>query len=222
MMKKVINAYHFLQKNGLRDSAMELFYRRQDNYYEKHFNVSTMNEVDDANPNLENPEAHPYGAIHWSQLLTIFNMIPLDKKKTTLIDYGCGKGRAIIAAASNEYKRIIGVELSSTIEDAEKNFSNMKNRRTQNVALERCDAQLYKIPDEVNLIYFCNPFKGSILENVTHNIEMSLKNHPRKMYIIYLNNNYFDEIITGQKWIKKYYQNEFIPYIACGLYETFI
>jgi SAM-dependent methyltransferase len=220
MMKKVKNAYHFLQKNGLKDSAMELFYRRQDNYYEKHFNVSTMNQVDDDNPHLINPEAHEYGSLHYSHLLKIFDVIPLDKKETTLIDYGCGKGRALIAAASYEYKRIIGVELSDTIATAEKNFRNMKNRLTIRVDLEKCDAQTYQIPDDTNLIYFCNPFSGSILENVTRNIENSFKRTPRKMYIIYFNNNHFDDIVRDQKWLKKYFQGEFVPYFACGLYET--
>jgi SAM-dependent methyltransferase len=219
-MSKLINAISFLRKNGMAYSVKEFYYRLADYYTEKNLNVNTFTRESDDNPGIINPEAHEYGSVHYAHLSTVFNMIPFNKNETTLIDYGCGKGRALIAAAAFSYKKIIGVEISETIRYAEENFRRIKTRNTHNVVLEQCDAQTYEIPEEVNLIYFCNPFSGKILENVVDKIKESYLKNPRKMYIIYFNNNHFDEIVKDQTWITKYYERGFIPYFVCGFYET--
>ena len=48
---------------------------------------------------------------------------------------------------------------------------------------------------KVNLIHFYNPFTGSILEMVrkTHS---SYVENPRKIFIIYFNNDHFDKILV--------------------------
>ena len=96
----------------------------------------------------------------------------------------------------------------------------MKHRKTRDVLLEQCDAQNFKIPSSVNIIYFYNPFVGLSLEKVIENIHLSYKNSPRKIYIIFFNNDEFEKIIIGQKWITKTYQSQPHPDISCGLYET--
>jgi hypothetical protein len=76
------------------------------------------------------------------------------------------------------------------------------------------------VPDEVNIIYFYNPFRGSILENVIRNIYSSYKNTPRKIYIIFFNNDHFDNVLAHQDWLTKTDQLELHFNISCGLYET--
>lgn len=218
-MKKIINAFEFIHKHGMLGFTKEWYYRVFNSYYEKHFDVNTKGWVWRAEPGIR----VNYESVHYRRTINILNKVPVNKNESTLLDYGCGKGRVIIAAASYQYKKIIGVELSSLINIAENNIDKMKHRKTKNIVLKKCDAQDYKVPSDVNIIYFFNPFKGGVLENVIRNIYSSYKETPRKIYIIYFNNVQFDKIISHQDWLTKIYQVEShlaFPVLACGLYET--
>ncbi len=72
----------------------------------------------------------------------------------------------------------------------------------------------------VNIIYFYNPFVGLTLERVVDNIHLSYKKAPRKIYIIFFNNDEFEKIIINQKWIIQIHQSQPHPDISCGVYET--
>jgi SAM-dependent methyltransferase len=146
--------------------------------------------------------------------------LPVDKKKSTLLDYGCGKGRAIITAAAFPFNKVIGVEISYLIDVAKKNIDKEKHRKTNNIELIHCDAMDYIIPADVNIFYFYNPFRGAILEKVTRNIYSSFKDTPRKIFIIFFNNDHFDKVIAHQDWLTKIDQLEFYFNYSCGLYET--
>lgn len=144
--------------------------------------------------------------------------MPVDKNNSTLLDYGCGKGRPIIAAAAYEYKMIIGVELSSLAGAAKNNIEKMRHRKTNHIEVKQCDAQAFSVPSDVNIIYFFNPFMGSILENVIRNIHASYKDNPRKIYVIYFNNEHFDrDIVPRHDWLTKINQSEVFNEISCGL-----
>jgi SAM-dependent methyltransferase len=223
-MKKIINALEFIHKHGMLGFAKECYYRLfniLNCYYENHFDVNTKGWVSTAELGIHNDESVHYESVHYRRTINILNKVPVNKNESTLLDYGCGKGRVIIAAASYQYKKIIGVELSSLIKIAENNIDKMKHRKTKNIVLKKCDAQDYKVPSDVNIIYFYNPFIGSVLENVIRNIYSSYKETPRKIYIVYFNNVHFDKIISHQDWLTKIYQVE--PHPVCppyGLYET--
>ena len=45
----------------------------------------------------------------------------------------------------------------------------------------------YLIPDNAQVFYFFNPFGEEVLQKVIDNIKESVKQHPRKVYCIYLN-----------------------------------
>lgn len=98
--------------------------------------------------------------------------------------------------------RIVGVELSKALLDtAVANVQRMKHRKAHEVDLRLGDAAKFKLPDDVNVVYFFNPFAGDSY------IRLST---PRKIYVIYFNNDHFDKIVGGQLWIKKYVRRNFI------------
>jgi SAM-dependent methyltransferase len=220
LIKKTRYLIEFLRKNGLGGFAKELYYRFFDNYYEKYFGVSTKGFVSIENLGINNPESVDYSPVHYRHIFNMLNKIGIDKSNSTLLEYGCGKGRALITAAAFQYKKIIGVEVSYLVDDAKSNLSKAKHRKTKNIEVNHCDAKDYIVPEEVNVIYFYNPFRGSILENVTKNIFYSFKDSPRKIYIIFFNNEHFDEVIADQDWLNKIDQLNFHFNISCGLYET--
>ncbi len=206
--------------NGLCCFTRECYYRAIDSCYETYFHVDTKGLISKKDLGIYHHESVEYSSVPYRHIISMLNMLPVDKTTSTLLDYGCGKGRVMISAAAYQYRMILGVELADIIDIAKSNIDRMKHRKTENVVFERCDAKDFEVPSDVNIFYFFNPFIGSLLEDVTRNIHSSYEKYPRKIYIIYFNNNHFDKVVSHQDWLKKIYQTKFHLNISCGLYET--
>ncbi len=219
-MKKIKRVLDYIYKYGIISLIKGYYYQLITNYNEKKFQVETKGWISTKQLGIHHPESVEYSSVYYSHLYEMFNKLPVDKSNSTLLDYGCGKGRVIVLAASYQYKKIIGIELSNLIDIAKNNISKMKHRKTANIELKQCNAEDFNVPSDVNIIFFFNPFTGSTLKNVTKNIHSSYKLNPRKLYIIYFNNDHFEKIIKHQDWLTKVDQVEFHYKIQCGLYET--
>lgn len=217
---KIINILKFIYKNGIHGFIREFYYRLIDNYYEKYFDVHTKGFISSEDLGYNHESIH-YSPSPYRHIFAMLNNLAGDKNNSILLDYGCGKGRVLIAAASYQFKKIIGVERSNLINLAKNNIDKMKHRNTINVELKHCDAIEFNVPSDVDIIYFFNPFRGSVLKNVIRNIHSSFKDTPRKIYIIYFNNDHFDHIINHQDWLTKIDQSEELHlHVSYGLYET--
>lgn len=114
----------------------------------------------------------------------------LDFKNYVFVDFGSGKGRILLEAASYPFKAIIGVEFSPTLHDqARLAVDRWTSRRhgQSPIHLECCDAATFEIPKEDLVLYFYNPFGAPVMEAVIRNIERSLQMFDRDVYILYLN-----------------------------------
>lgn len=106
---------------------------------------------------------------------------------THLLDVGSGKGRVLCVAALSGFKDVTGLELSAKFcKEAEKNLIQFNKRCNFNWRLINNDAFYFEIPDKTDCICIFNPFDEFILEGVINNISISLENHPRELYIIYI------------------------------------
>lgn len=220
-MNKIIYILKFIRKYGIHVFVRKCYFLLIDNYYEKYFNVNTKGMISIEDLGITNNEAKDYQTLHYKHIFNVLNKLPVDKNNRILLDYGCGKGRVIIATAAYEFKKIIGIEISSIVDIAKNNIDKMKHRKTNNIELKQCDAQHFSVPSDVNIIYFFNPFMGSVLENVIRNIHSSYIDTQRKIYIIYFNNDHFDrDIIPHHDWLTKTDQSEVFNNISLGLYET--
>ncbi|HVW70116.1 MAG TPA: class I SAM-dependent methyltransferase [Steroidobacteraceae bacterium] len=87
----------------------------------------------------------------------------------TFVDIGCGKGRAcFFAAASGQYDRVVGVELSeSLVVSAQRNLARFRSPCP--VEFLGADATRYRIPTEQSLVFLNNPFDASILRQFLDN-----------------------------------------------------
>ncbi len=103
----------------------------------------------------------------------------------SIIDFGCGKGGAVLYMNKFPFKKIVGVEYSKSIFDQAKR--NINKCKRSNITIVNKDAQEYKDIDNFNYIYFYNPFGKSVFINVLENIEHSIKQNPRSIKIIYKN-----------------------------------
>jgi 16S rRNA G966 N2-methylase RsmD len=107
-----------------------------------------------------------------------------DFSDSFLLDYGCGKGRAIIYAHKFGFKEIIGVEFVNELCVIAKN--NIKKLMLQNIKIFEEDATVFKIPKNINVFYLANPFVGDIMQKVIKNIDSHRELLNKKILIIYI------------------------------------
>lgn len=102
---------------------------------------------------------------------------------------GSGKGRALCVAAHYGFKKVTGLDFSPKLCAAAK--KNLEKTRsivpTFNYAIINNDAFYFEIPEDVDCIFFFNPFDEIIMSAVVNNIFDSLEINPRKLTIVYAN-----------------------------------
>jgi 16S rRNA G966 N2-methylase RsmD len=112
-------------------------------------------------------------------------IVSKDIKKEVFLDYGSGKGGAIIHARYAGFKKSIGIEFAKELHD--KAVSNIKKLGLNNVESYYQDATEYLPPLDVSLIYLFNPFDEVVMEKVSKNILSQKDKYQNEVYIVYGN-----------------------------------
>jgi tRNA A58 N-methylase Trm61 len=143
----------------------------------------------------------------------------LDIQSTdAILDYGSGKGLAMVTMSQFNFSLIAGVELSEPlIEICRKNFSKLGIKNTE---VFHYNAMEFKELDRFTHFYLFNPFPEAVLQEVLQNIQASYQKKPRKITFIYYcprlrdivnSHPFFEEIkeVKGKKWDAVIFSNEF-------------
>ena len=118
----------------------------------------------------------------------MMRFLPMDLHDYTFIDFGAGKGRTLLLAGRNGFRKIIGVEFAGElVACAEVNIARYKNakQKCHDVQIIEADAVELALPDGPLVIYFYNPFTREVFNSVMRNIVRSLKRERRDCYIVY-------------------------------------
>jgi len=226
VLQKFHNALRFIQKHGTSQFVRELHYRASNHYYEWRLGVDTLGYIEAGDLGYTSRELHDYAAVGYRTLYSILETVPIAKSASTFLDYGVGKGRVVVVAATFPFRRVIGIELSALLLEAAKdNVKKMRHRRAVAVDLYQADAAQYVVPGDVNIIHFFNPFRGEVLQDAVNHIRQSWEQYPRDIYILYMNNEHFEAVIANQDWLRRIYQADFYFGLAkavysCGVYVT--
>lgn len=183
--------------------ARKVFDRVDDLAHDRWHGVDTGGYASTADLGTDARESVHYATMPWRRVRSALARVPLDERERVLLDYGCGRGRVLVAAAARPYRRVIGVELSRLADDAHANLAAMRGRRTQDVRVERGDAGAFVVPDDVNLVYFYNPFRGTVLDRVIAQLHASLQRAPRTLYVVYFNHDHFDRQLGDASWLRR-------------------
>jgi 16S rRNA G966 N2-methylase RsmD len=207
----------------MKDLVREFLYQVFDNYQEKRLGVETAEIARLKNLGINRMDSHDYLPIAYYAIYSILRKIPLPKWKGVFLDYGAGKGRAVVAAAQFPFKKVIGVEISKELTNMAKlNIAKLKHKKTKCIEVHSINAADFVVPEEVNIIYFYNPFKDKVLQKTVNNIHFSFNRYPRKIFIVFFKDALFEKIVENEDWIEKKYQKEYYPYMECGVYETLV
>jgi SAM-dependent methyltransferase len=112
-----------------------------------------------------------------------------DFSQFTFIDIGSGKGRALLLASEYGFRRIIGIELLPELHRiARENVRTLQRRSTQSEIELLCgDATTFSFPVEPAVVFLFNPLPEAALRTLLENLEISLHQHPRQIYVAYAN-----------------------------------
>jgi len=131
-----------------------------------------------------------------------------------IIDFGCGKGGALITMKQFPFSRITGCDISpGLLRVAE---TNMDKMRISSVRLICCDARQFTDLDEYDYFYFFNPFPREVFESVMVNIGVSLARKPREATIIYRIPSFHDIVVASglfEKVADLFYGGDYPYYI---------
>ena len=222
MMKTFQYIYYFFRSLYYRGIVNTFKLLTYEGKYEKQLGINTHSIVNLSNLTLagkSSDQNHHYQGASYFILFSIFNRLPLETKKFPLIDYGCGKGRALFVAEQCGFTKLIGVDIAKElIDDANANKLVYKQKNAQSeITFLFNDATKYQIPNDACVFYFFNPFGEEIMQNVITNIKESLKQNPRKIYCIYLNPKY--KTVFEENGFKVFYTEKNKRYLEGIIYS---
>ncbi len=125
--------------------------------------------------------------------------LPLDFREFTFIDVGSGKGRTLLMASEYPFQKIVGVELIEELHRAAvENILEYRSPTQQCSKMEpvRADASDFVFPDTPLVLYLFNPLPEPGLRRLIRNLEQSLEQTPRTIWIVY-HNPAMDSILTA-------------------------
>lgn len=116
--------------------------------------------------------------------------LPIDFRQFTFVDLGSGKGRTLLMASDYPFARILGAELFPQLHRvAEKNIRDYRSdsQKCFSIGSVIANAKDFVFPIEPLVVYLFNPFAETVLERVIANLEKSIHEHPRPVYLVYHN-----------------------------------
>jgi SAM-dependent methyltransferase len=121
------------------------------------------------------------------------------------IDLGSGKGRTLLMASDYPFCRVVGVELLPALNlIAQENLNKYRSDAQKCFAIEStcADAAGFDFPGEPIVLFLFNPFPESGLRRVIANLEQSLREYPRKVYVLY-HNPLLEHVLSASAILKR-------------------
>jgi SAM-dependent methyltransferase len=116
----------------------------------------------------------------------------IDQARTTFLDLGCGRGRAVLLAAQAGFARSIGVDLDPQLcAQAQDNVRRSRLSRAGlrspagRIEIRVGDAAEADLPLEDLLVFLFNPFGAETLQRVLDRLCASQRSHPRRITVCY-------------------------------------
>ncbi len=134
----------------------------------------------------------------------------VDYQRFSFVDVGSGKGRALLLASDYPFHEIIGVELSPELDRvARANIARYTGPRPRPPVISiQGDAAEFLWPTGPLVVYMWNAFTGPVMDQVFRNLEASLAQLPRELYLVYIHPE-LESMLAGLPWLVRLWQDEF-------------
>jgi hypothetical protein len=146
-----------------------------------------LSDLDIASPNWI--DGIDYAAIDPERFRRVLSGLDIAFEEFTFIDFGSGKGRALLLASEFPFRRILGLEFSAELHQAaEENIRryNSSTQKCHDIQSLNVDFADYALPPEAAVLFFFHPCRSRVLSTVMAGIGLSLLSCPRPLYIAYV------------------------------------
>lgn len=167
--------------------------------WEKVRGVDFMQSVSVEGLGLPADRAHHYSSSANRYLDRVLASLAI-RSSDSIVDFGCGKGAALVRLAKFPFDTVEGVELSGELAGIARN--NMARLRLHHVVIHQADAAAFTELDRFRFFYFFNPFPCGVMKEVMENIRASLIRCPREATIIYRNPKCHEEVLASDLFRK--------------------
>ena len=199
---------------GVLAAAAERRNAFEERLFDRRFGIETRGIIEDlsahgaAGPNLEH--AVRYEPIQLPVYRRIERALPVAARDYDFVDYGCGKGRALILAAESGFRRMIGVEFAPRLLSvAERNIAAYRARRPHGGAFEvvSIDATEYEPPSNPAVLFFYNPFDAPVMARVLERLDRAWQRHRADWLLVYRNARH-EALFEQRAWLAPVAEDE--------------
>lgn len=189
-MTIIVRAINSLLGHGVKRSAQSLLCLHNDWFFDKKFNTDTMKKTAQSELIVvgnNQSDAKPYFPTRGRAFQKMLQEFKLPKN-LGFVDLGSGKGKILLLAAEYGYTSVLGVEFSPELcAIAKNNIDLYRDHIYENSTIEvLCtDASEFEFSPNHQIFFMFNPFGETVMNLVAINLDRSLKENPRQIYIIY-------------------------------------
>jgi hypothetical protein len=179
--KRLLRWYH----------PVRVWRRHRTSEFDRRFGVDTSGFVHPgqfAAVTDEGADPHHYKAIRPDDFRGAVSSLAIRHDHFEFVDYGSGKGRALLLASDYPFRSITGVEFSPALHDtALRNIARFRSpaQRCFRIRSVCADAVEFKPPDAACVLFFYDPFGERLMSAVLDRIGESLARTPRDLYLVY-------------------------------------
>lgn len=156
---------------------------------EIHFDLKNgVHTVALASP-LSIPHAVSYQGADPQVIRDLLAALPQSARESHFLDYGCGKGRALLVAIQHGFRQLTGIEIDPNLmATCKSNLSKVAgNSSDVRVDFFEGDASLFHPPSGKVTAFFYNPFSGPPLREVAHRLKANANLPGSEVWILYIN-----------------------------------
>jgi SAM-dependent methyltransferase len=116
---------------------------------------------------------------------TAMRGLDVDPRGFTFVDFGSGKGRALMMAADYPFAAITGVEFAAELDAiCRRNLERLDDPR---VSCRLGDAEEFQLPLTDLVVFMNNPFDPPLVGRIADRLVASARAHPRTVRVVYIN-----------------------------------
>lgn len=177
----------------LKRCVAEPWYQLQDWRFDRKHKVRTAGFIPARDLDIEDTDrrnASAYEPVRLHAFSELMDILDIRYQDFVFIDFGSGKGRALLLASEFPFRKIVGVELSpalcGTARDNVRRYRS-RTRRCQHIEVTCQNALTLSLPPQPAVLYFYNPFREEVMRPVLGNLCESLLRHPRQVFLVLYN-----------------------------------